>query len=320
MLDFRTPTQRRTATMAKGRRQLAYLVLVAGLVIILGGQVANPRFWRWFDRLADKGQKPAERIDNRLTDVPAGHPGGDTLVMPPPVAEEEKKPADPPAVAEADSKYLPGVVPQYLEAIRDDTVFRSEESDAWFNLLGALKACDEPTIKTKSVGPATFAQLYRQSGHYRGLVVSSAGVVRRVEHFKLPTPRDGIEGYYRLAFSPNDYISKVMIVYCLSLPEGFPAKVKMEEAVDLEGIFFKRWLWLDEAGTDLYTSPLLLAKTVEWRQRPTMAREAEPDLTAVWLAVGGAAAFSAVLATFLYFRTRRRPRNHPTEHITIGEP
>ncbi len=216
---------------------------------------------------------------------------------------DQASPAKAPSVATV----LSGVSEYYLGQIRDDTVFRVEEQDSWFNILDVLNRSEATAISRQSAGAVTFAQIYRQSPLYRGRVVSTSGVVRQADLYSRITQNSaGIERYYRLTFFPADHRDTPMFVYCLSLPDRFPVASGIEEFVEVDAVFFKRWVYEGRGG--LFTTPVLLAKDVRWQPRLVVREDppAHPWLFVAIVAVAGV--FSLTVSIVLYRRTKSTSR------------
>ena len=127
MIDFRKDSPARAVRYRADRRRVVYLIFILGLVVILAIRAANPDNWRWLAggrAEVPGGQGP--KIDNRI-DLPSSEHPGEMLIAPAPPAEPRD---ERPPVAGDDEHYPPGVIPHYIDAIRDDTVFRTEEYDA----------------------------------------------------------------------------------------------------------------------------------------------------------------------------------------------
>ncbi len=222
-----------------------------------------------------------------------------------------------PSPASSVASVLSGVAEYYLGQIRDDTVFRTEEQDAWFNILDVLNRSDAAAIARQSAGAVTFAQLYRQSPLYRGRVVSTSGVVRQVDHYpRVAQNSAGIQAYYRLTFFPNDHRDTPMFVYCLSLPERFPVRTGIEEYVEVDAVFFKRWVYEGKGG--LFTTPVLLAKEVRWQPRLPVREDPVVQPWAVGAIVAVAALFSAAVSAVIYRRTKASNRRDIPDRLEQG--
>jgi hypothetical protein len=164
------------------------------------------------------------------------------------------------------AEFFPGVKPELLDAVRDDTVFRGAEHEAFFHLLETLHDQDEQTLAAASRGPTAFVQLYQQPDEYRGKLVTIHGAVRGVFPDAASRNDYGIERYYQVWVQPHDHPGLPIVAFVLDLPAGFPVADRLQEEVELTGFFFKRWAY--RAQDAIRSAPLVLAKTVRWQPPP----------------------------------------------------
>lgn len=214
-------------------------------------------------------------------------------------------------LTEASEEYFPGVNPEYLAAVRDDTFFRAAEHDAWFHLLELLGEVEPGELAAASKGRVSFVQLFQQSNDYRGHVVRLRGIVRRAFPLQPPSNEYGIEQYYQLWFFPDDNPSSPVVLFCLELPDEFPTGMTLVERAEVVGFYFKRLAY--EAADTLRTAPTVLARGVRWEPAPAADPVGPPDPGSPWGVFGAALVFSAALATYVYWRTRsgRMQRDRP---------
>ena len=135
-------------------------------------------------------------------------------------------------------------------------------------------------------------QLFRQSDEYRGELVTVSGTVHRACPTGIARNDLGIKKYWRVWLQTRDNRFSPLVVYCLYLPEDFPTGMKVSAEVEITGFFFKRWMYSD-AKSELRTAPVIVARTVNWKQngepastetpfaeklaRPDPPSDAEPD-------------------------------------------
>jgi hypothetical protein len=200
----------------------------------------------------------------------------------------------------------------YLRTVRDDTVFRQIESDAWFHLFHLLNKADPAAIEKASIGKVSFRQLYQQPKEYRGRVVTLQGTVRGVSKKDAPKNTYGIHKYYQLAIEPDGEKDQLVIAYCLNLPKGFPVGDQLYERVSLDGFFFKRWAYA--AHDTVRTAPLVVAKTVDWKPAPPPERN-EPAMRPLTVVV---IAFGLFLIVALGYGLTRSWRNSPKTGDVAG--
>jgi hypothetical protein len=278
MLDFTRPIeQRRTTSAFKRRSPLLLLIFALGLAVILIDWARKPEHWKWIEAFSAKR----------------------------PVAEK-------PAVAPRPSGALPevpGIDPRYLAGIRDDTLIRTEEDDAWFQLCDILLRLPPAELQKFSAGRVSYAQLFHQSDVYRGKLVELHGTIRRVESIPVRKKGVDIKGYYRTWLSPDDNPSSPIIVYCLTLPKDFPQEMNVAEEVGLKGFFFKRLLY--SAGdpstkkTELRTAPMVLTKDLQWKKRPPPPPKKPVDVIILVIVLAVSLGASLLVAWYGYARTRR---------------
>lgn len=300
MLDFRRHT--RSPNYLAGRQQYKLLALMtsAGLVLVLVSLAAEPDRWDWMFSSAHRGHHATDATvpfapDTRLiassdkTDAPG------TFVAP-----LDGLPTD--VVAKHDL-FFPGVRTDYLQTVRDDTVFRNAESDAWFHLFDLLAVTDDQTLAKASTGKITFRQLYQQPRAYRGRVVTLSGTVRGAREIEAPRNAYGIKKYWQLSIEPTGEPGQLVVAYSLTLPGKFPIGDRINERVTLQGFFFKRWAY--PAADAVRTAPLMLTRTVEWKPVPPASVQSDISPRIAVLAAFGL--FLMVAVGYAILRARRIP-------------
>jgi hypothetical protein len=305
MLDFR-PTGNRTTNYFSRRQQwkLLSLVFAAGLLMFLVEAAANPGRWLWL-------LQPPKAADAANAHADAG---GRHAKVEQPESLRRRTAADE-FIAEADvddgipanKRFFPGVQPELLARVRDDTVFRAAEADAFYHLLKILDETSEDRLEKASIGRVSFMQLFTQPKEFRGDVVTIRGTVRRVMDKAAPQNNFGIKGYSQVVLEPDDRDYPV-VVYCLDLPPEFPRGEKLHDPVAVTGFFYKRWAGLS-SGREIMTWPLLLSKTARWQPALAAAEPGAEDQRALNnLGAGVALAVVASLAVvaFVLSRTRRK--------------
>jgi hypothetical protein len=203
----------------------------------------------------------------------------------------------------------------FLDEIRDNTVFHPGEKDAWFRMFEQLNSQSEAQLRSASVGPVGYLQLYRQPADYRGHLVTVRGEIRLGHYRQAPSNFYGIDGYYIFWLKPSGTNSPI-VVYSLDVPDQFPDVIAMErggekpelnEEVEFTGFFFKRWAYRAEDGTRL--TPLLLAKSPRWQppRQPSGQPAALPGVSFWVLVIGGTLVFGVGVACYVYWMSRRSP-------------
>lgn len=300
MLDFRQKSPHPSNETRRERRRLLTLILLMGFVVILAERASNPALWRWFDHVLSPQQDRAgaSMIDNRLDGASQSRAlPSDTFLL-----AQEHAPANR-ATAEA---YFPGVTAADFEAVSDDTPSTRDEQTCSLRLLDILNRAKPESLGKASVGPVTYAQLFRQPSQYRGRLVTVSGIVRRASRIELFPNEYGITEYYQVWLWPSDNPVAPIVVYCLRLPKGFPTGMEIAEQAQLTGFFFKRWAY--QAKDVIRIAPELLAQTLQWDKRLVMTSEEPAETWPIPLVVCVAALLALLAAWYVYLRTR--PAKH----------
>lgn len=312
--------------LARGQqRRLLVMAMLLGLVVVLVFEARDPGNYRWLESrplaardgvsslsVADGPNADAggsgqadlpddTRLKPRITDA---DPEG-TFLSIPPVALG--------APEQASSRYFPGVNLEYLATVRDDRPFHVDEHHAWFHLLGILGQTDQKTLEEHSTGGVTFVQLYRQSKLYRGELVSFRGEVRRATEKKPSKNEYGVDKSFRLWILMADNRRDPITVDVLELPHGFPLGDEIQEQVEVTGFFFKRRAYLGR--DEIFTTPSLLARTVQWHKRSAPAG-ADGNLSQLLVIVAVAAGLSVLTVWFAVRRSRDR-RTSQADEVTF---
>ncbi len=296
MLDFRPKGKRPRNYLARSEQwRLLLLVAIMGLVMLAIGRVRQPQMWRWmwFGQQPGAANQAANepKIDTRLAPKGRQPMQADEFVI-----ERADKPALP-----AGKKFFPGVNAEFLREVRDDTVFRSVEADAFYHLLGILKETDEKTLEA-AAAPVTFTQLFTQPKEYRGELVTVEGTLRRNESLPALQNKYGIEKYSKLVIQPNDR-AEPLLIYCLEPPENMPLGDKLNQSLKATGFFYKRQAGM--SGDGIRTWPLVLAKTVMVTAPPAVAAAKEPEPISPLVAVAASVCIGLAVIWFVLGRTKR---------------
>lgn len=302
VLDFRRNMKPRNYLPRREQWRLLLLVMLLGAVVAAAIEARRGEHYAWLfgcgggENLQPPDAEPqdgASAIDTRLPPDPGGGNIPDAFFSP-------GKPAVEPTES---ARYFRGVVPDYLDSIRDDRPFRSAERDAWFHLFEILASTEEGVLENASTGRVTFIQLFRQSEAYRGELVTIQGTVVRAHRLDAPKNDRGIESYYQIWIRPADNQHFPMVAYVLHLPDGFPLGMEVAEDMEITGFFFKRWAYL--AGDTVRTAPVVLARTGRWYRAPETPRKEEVDFKSVVLMIAGAAIFATLAAWWVHGRSGR---------------
>lgn len=215
-----------------------------------------------------------------------------------------------------------------LQQVQDDTVFRPAERDIWFHLVAQLQEMPNDQLGLRAPEDTLYLQLFKQPSDYRGRLVRIRGVARLGYRIDAPKNYLGVEGYNVLVIHPEGGPDSPIIVYSLGLPKGFPelkhrdkdgGTTKLLEDVVVTGYFFKRWAYPAAAG--MYTAPLIIARSPEWKPRPPLAEAmGRKEWTPLRIAgiIGGAALGAGLVLLFIVWRIRRDTKESLTH--TFNDP
>ena len=175
-----------------------------------------------------------------------------------------------------------------LTKVRDNTLHRGPEQEAWFHLFEILQQTPEPVLYQRSTGTTSYLQLFQQPSEYRARIVTLRGSARMISRFWAPRNIYGIEDYFRIVLKPQGGPDNPILIYALEMPADFPVPQKpqthqkVREEIECAGYFFKRLVF--RSGDGLRTAPLVLARLPRWHPAPTETSEAMPGL--LWLSTG----------------------------------
>ncbi len=285
------------------REQFRLLVLVSMLMLVVAlmFEAAKPQNWVWMwggtDQAATAAAADDEPVDTRLdTQRQPVRPADSFTALPSrPTPAAEDAPA-------SDTESALRVPPDLLDAIKDNTVLRSEESDAWFGLFRILAETDAELIESSSEGQVGFLQLYRQTKEYRGKLVTVEGTVRGVREIPAVDNQLGIERYWQCWLQPVGADSPI-VIYTLQLPANFPVKPDVREHAAFTGYCYKRWAYV--AGDGTRVAPLLLAKTAKWFPAAKPAPTRLPSASTAVIVLIAVGAIAMCLARIVYATSRR---------------
>ena len=331
---IRTGTSRQYTNPREQRRLLLLVLLIGGGVILATSfRQWSPQAAQLFrtlreapsEQAAQRGVDVGSAIDTRL--FPASpESSAHSLVsqteskerdaMPsnqaPPIAEDSVAPQGETAVADPEQRAFT-LSDIDFGSVQDDQPFRSAEAGPWFAVLARLSRAEDDAIAAASQGWVTFSELYRRSRDRRGQVVTVKGWVVQAARMKAPKNDAAISEYHQLWVQPADE-NNPLVVYALSLPRDFPSGNRLEEPVEIHGVFFKRWAY--QAHDALRAAPVLLAKGIHWERKPEGdASSTPPALPAVLLAV----LFAAAFVWYVYEKTRP-PGRSAKPPASSGEP
>ena len=195
-----------------------------------------------------------------------------------------------------------------LELVRDDTVFRSADQQAWFGIWKRLQ--EEAAAGSPPRGrEVTFAQLFGQPRSFRGRRVRVAGTIRRLQEVAAPTNALGIATYWQAWLEPAGGPAAPIVVYFLDLPPGIPAGMRVEIPAVVDGVFFKRWAY--QASDAIRLAPLLMATQPQLPPRITSGRGQTPVVGWALVSIGGLLATTWL--ALRYAATSQAPKRHHPE-------
>jgi hypothetical protein len=294
VLDFRRPSAVPNYLDGRWQRRLLIYLGLAGLAALALAWTADPALFSGPQALAP----------------PAGS-------RPPLTARlgAQAAPSDADHARSKPGARFPGVRDDYLGEVRDDTVFRGAEKDAWFHLLAILDQTSAQELEQASEGQVGYLQLDQQPASYRGRLVTISGIVRSAKQIAAPENSYGIDDYYQLWLQPDRSAADLVVVYCLDVPQGFPLGGELDVPGAITGFFFKRWVYQARGG--ILTAPLILARTVDW-QPPPAASPATPGEPSAQLLVFAALLALVVFGALIAFTRQRRTHRLP-EPAAIAE-
>ena len=300
MLDFRSKTKSQKNPYGPEVSRWVWMLFFLGLVVILAGPLTQPATWQFIAR-GFRWAGTERPIDTRLESKAKEDTSGAVLFLP---VEEVSASR---GIVPVGFRQEPILARQELEQIQDDSPFRRPERELWRRLLQVLHDTAEADLQKHSEGLVSYGQLFRQSGAYRGRLVTLRGQLRRAERVPMPSNPWGQQEYYQTWLQPVDQPANPIQIYCLELPEGFPLGLQIQEEVEVTGFYFKRAAYQAQDG--LRTAPTLVAKTVRWFPRPTLAPEPAPLTgTPLMLLLAGVAGLGIITAVLLYYRGWSRGR------------
>ena len=210
-----------------------------------------------------------------------------------------------------------------LAKVRDNTLHRGVEQEAWFHLLDILQRTPEPQLNQRSSGTASYLQLFQQPGEYRAKLVTVQGSARMISRFTAPRNIYGIEHYFRITMKPQGGPDNPILIYALELPARFPIPqkpqihIQVREEIKCTGYFFKRLVFRSRDG--LRTAPLVLAKLPRWYPAPVEPATTMPG--PLWLAAGVLVCLlTAVAIAWIAYQRTQQIASNTTRHTnpTLG--
>lgn len=150
-----------------------------------------------------------------------------------------------------------------LETVRDDTVFRPGDQEAWFQIWMKLEASDMQALRKAKPREVSFAELFGQPRSFRGRLVRFSGTIHRLQKVEAPPNNYNVKDYWQAWLEPESGPASPIVVYFLRIPDGMPQGMKIREPVEIIGYFFKRWAY--QATDTIRTAPLVMALEPIWK-------------------------------------------------------
>jgi len=251
----RRPRRARNYLVRSEERRIFWRFMPPAIVVML---LAG-----WVERAWFAAPRPPVRpqVDTRLPEASADPLVADAVMIeavpPPPTGSDT-----PPDAL--------GASPHALSSVRDDTLFRADEEEAWFQLWATLRSTDNRELARSAAREVGFTELHGQPRSFRGKLVRLRGTLHRLEHVTAPPNQYDVRDYWQGWLEPEGGPASPIVVYFLRLPEAMPRGLKIDEPVGVVGYFFKRWAY---AATDaVRTAPVVLAIEPSWKPRPAPPR------------------------------------------------
>ena len=279
---------------ARGEQlRLFFLCTMLMLVLVMMNEARKPANWDWLwaGQANADAQVSAEPIDTRI-ETPDRTLPADGFHIDVPTAPDSTEPY---------GDYLPEITPELLQPIKDNTVMRAVENEAWTTMLTILDARSADEIESLSTGNIGFAQLFRQTDFYRGRLVTVRGTARRLEAIAARPNEAGFTQLFRWVLRPEGGNSP-LIVYSLEKPSQLQPGDDLRERCSFTGFCFKRWAY--PAGDGTRVAPVLLAKSPQWSPPRPTAVATLPSTSWLITAATGLICLSALIA-FTVYRTSR---------------
>lgn len=215
-----------------------------------------------------------------------------------------------PFVAEANEV---GAARGSLEKVRDDTVFRPGDDEAWFQIWMTLRSSSTAALRSADPRQVSFAELFGQPRSFRGRLVRFSGTMHRLQKVQAPPNDYDINSYWQAWVEPDGGPASPIVVYFLTLPAGLPEGMKLSEPVDVIGYFFKRWAY--QATDTIRTAPLVMALEPIWKPHEPPAPGGTVVGSYALLAMGALVAVTLLGLRFANTGSARRPPS-PTDLST----
>ena len=228
------------------RRRLFWTVMPAGVLLLaLLGWVERT----WFPR---RGPAAPPQVDTRLEAVVGPAPRGDEVLI-----EREPEPLDAAPAADLAASLTS------LARVRDATTFRDADNDAWFEVWTTLREGGRGGLARARPRDVTFRELFGQPRSFRGRLVRMKGTLHRAERLAAPRNDYGVDQYWQCWMEPAGGPPSPVVIQCLSLPEGMPTGMEIDEPIEVTGYFFKNFAY--NAADAIRVAPVIMTVEPSWK-------------------------------------------------------
>jgi len=274
-------------------------IMPVAAVVVIGLSIAE---WLWFrPRLPD----PPHDIDTALEAVRGPDPTGEAVRLE--IVADEPDPflIDPAGLS---------APPAALAQVKDDTFFREADMDAWLQTWLTLRETGTAGLARAAAPQVSFAELFGQPRSYRGRLIRFKGTLHRIEELRAPENNYGIDTYWQAWLEHARGPAAPIVLQFLELPAGMPVGMKVHEAVDVTGYFFKRYAY--NAADTIRVAPLVMALEPKWM--PISPQGDRPFSLPVWplVTMGAAVAAMLVAGRWLAQSAGRRRVESPIDMAT----
>lgn len=246
--DPRPPRRRPRNYLAPAERhRLFWIFMPPAIVVVLT--------IGWIERAWFRRPEPpaAPQVDTALRGPFGPDTTPDAVLI---EADQEPIVADPEDV---------GATLSALSKVRDDTVFREDDREAWFQIWLRLRSGDQRALARAPVPPTSFSELFGQPRSFRGRLVRVRGTLHRLQHVQAPPNDYDFVGYWQAWLEPAGGPPSPIVVYFLQVPPGMPTGMDIDERVEVVGYFFKRWAYA--AKDTVRMAPLVMAIEPIWKPK-----------------------------------------------------
>jgi hypothetical protein len=193
-----------------------------------------------------------------------------------------------------------------FETVTDKTPLSFRDTAAYEKLLAESRAATPAGLAREARRDVTYAHLWQNPAHYRGVPLHLIGNARRVLRYESRLSKTG--WLYEAWVAVLDLPKNPYVCVFEDAPNGLPVGPDVSERVVFNGYFLK--LMRYQAGDTERGAPLLVGR-IGWTPHPVPA--GSPNRPAYWLAGAVAMMFCISLARWvLHLRRSLGPRPRPS--------